>query len=327
MLSTVVGNFPKIGDSHEKQKLRRAIDGFQNGKISQEELARIEDEVTREAIDTQVKAGIQLITDGQIRWQDQGTWPARKLKGIAITGLIRFFDNNVYYRQPVVESAVAWTEPILVRDFQFAVQAAPKTVKVKAVLTAPYTLARLSRDNHYHNLENLTNDFAKALAKEAKALEDAGAEFIQFDDPFLPYHPEDFKLAAKALETCTAQLSKAKTAAYFYFANVEKVYDSLSSLPVHVIGLDLVSDPANAKLVREKAFGKELSLGVVDARNTKMEKESDLRGLLASFEKNRDRIQYVAPSAGLEFLPYDTAVEKLKLVGSLSAKVKEVVGG
>lgn len=318
MIATVVGNFPKVEDSYEGQKLRRAIEAHQHEKISQEEVARIEDEITQKVINLQIAAGIELITDGQIRWTDQLTWPARKLSGVRLTGLIRFFDNNVYYRQPVIEKAVGWKEPMVTDDFTFAKKTAGSRAEVKAVIPGPYSLARLSKDNHYGRLSDLVHDLAKAIGEEVKALQKAGATFIQFDEPSLPYHPEDFKLAEEGLTIALAPASGIKTAVCTYFSGVSKIYSDLMHLPVDILGIDLVSDPQNILLLQKSPAAKMLALGIVDARNTKMEKEEDLRKLLASVEKNRDKIKYINPSAGLEFLPYETAVRKLELVGKLA---------
>lgn len=323
MISTVVGNFPKVGDSHAQQELRRAIEAHQQGKIKAEELARVEDQVTTHVINLQIEAGIGLITDGQIRWSDPLTWPVRKLKGITISGLLRFFDNNVYYRQPIVTSGVGWQEPLVVEDFLFAKKAAGGRAQVKAVLPGPYSLARLSKNNHYGRLEDLVGDFAKALAQEVQALVKAGASFIQLDEPSLPYFPEHFPMAAKGLEIVLAQASPAKTALYTYFSGISKTFSDLMSLPVDVLGIDLVSDPENVKLLQNNKSTKDLSLGIVDARNTKMEQEEKLHSLLNSLEKNRERIAYLNPSAGLEFLPYDVAVKKLHLVAKLTGPVKQ----
>src|SRR6185436_16988852 len=107
-----------------------------------EELAKVQDDVTFEVIREQEEAGIELLTDGQIRWYDEQTYIAGRLAGVEINGLIRFFDTNTYYREPIVNGRIAWQEPILVRDYVFAREHA--TRPVKAVLTGPYTLARLS---------------------------------------------------------------------------------------------------------------------------------------------------------------------------------------
>lgn len=315
MIPTVVGNFPRVEDSHDGQKLRRAIEAFQRGEITQEALARIEEEVTTHVINVQIAAGIELITDGQIRWMDPFTGPVRKLRGITLGGLIRFFDNNVYYRQPQVNSAVGWDSPLVVDDFLFAKKAAGNRAEVKAVLPGPYSLARLSKDNHYGKIEDLVHDLAKALAQEVRELEKAGATFIQLDEPSLPLHPEDFKLAQEGIEIALSPVSSAKTALYTYFSDISKVYAELMTLPVDILGIDLVSDPGNIALIQKSPSTKILALGLLDSRNTKMEKVEEVESILRSFEKNKERIKYVNPSAGLEFLPYASAVRKLELVG------------
>lgn len=317
MKSTVVGNFPKVGDSYEEQKLRRAIETHQQGKISAEALEEIQNEVIREVIEIQISAGIQLITDGQIRWLDTLTWPARKLKGIQLNGLLRFFDNNVYYRQPVVESAVGWQEPIGVSEFQFAKKIAQQRADVKVVLPGPYTLARLSQNNHYGKFSDLAMDLARALSQEAQALEKAGATFIQFDEPGLPLHPEDLPMAFKAFELCVKPLGNIQVALYTYFSDISKIFNDLCAFPNQILGIDCAAAPENVELLKKVASPKSLALGIVDARNTKMEKEEALRALLNSVSKNASKIQFLNPSCGLEFLPKDIAIQKLTLIGNL----------
>ena len=102
MLITVVGNYPKIPNLPRPARLRNAYARLDRGDIAPEETARVEDEVTKEVIKEQEDAGIELVTDGQIRWLDELTYLAGRLDGVQINGLIRFFDTNMYYRQPVV---------------------------------------------------------------------------------------------------------------------------------------------------------------------------------------------------------------------------------
>ena len=103
--------------------------------------------MTIEALQEQAEAGLDLVSDGAIRWDDEQTYIMRKLAGVSIQGLIRWFDSNMYYRQPFIEGAVAWREPITVDYYKFAVEHSAKPVK--AILTGPYTLARLSVEQHY----------------------------------------------------------------------------------------------------------------------------------------------------------------------------------
>ena len=129
MISTVPGNYPKIANRPGGQTLRRAIASFDRGRITAEELAAAADGVTVEVIGEQERAGIDVITDGQIRWQDPVTYIAGSLKGYEIGGLIRYFDTNTFYRQPEATARVAWQEPILVRDYAFAREHASQPVK------------------------------------------------------------------------------------------------------------------------------------------------------------------------------------------------------
>src|SRR3990170_6997296 len=114
MQTTVAGSYPKIPNRPRPARLRQAIARLDRGEITAEELAQVEDEVTIEVIGEQVEAGLDLVTDGQIRWEDDQTRIAQRLDGFEITGLIRYFDTNTYYRQPNVTGPVGWREPILV---------------------------------------------------------------------------------------------------------------------------------------------------------------------------------------------------------------------
>ena len=160
MLITVVGNYPKIPNLPRPARLRNAYARLDRGDMAPEEMARVEDEVTKEVIKEQEDAGVELVTDGQIRWLDELTYLAGRLDGVQINGLIRFFDTNIYYRQPVVQGSIAWRGPITMRDFDFARANASRPVK--PVLTGPYTLARLSQDDSSASLDRLAQAFAAA---------------------------------------------------------------------------------------------------------------------------------------------------------------------
>ena len=166
MITTVVGSYPKVPNKPRPARLRNAINKLDRGAITREELAQVADEVTIEVLQEQADAGLDLITDGQIRWEDEQTYIARGLEGVSINGLIRWFDSNMYYRQPVIEGDLAWREPITARDYKFAVEHSSKPVK--AVLTGPYTLARLSVDRHYQSVEALAGAFAEALNRRRR---------------------------------------------------------------------------------------------------------------------------------------------------------------
>ncbi|MCH7488907.1 MAG: methylcobamide--CoM methyltransferase [Chloroflexi bacterium] len=323
MFATVVGSYPKVPNRPRPARLRNAINKLDRGAITQAELDTVADEVTIEALEEQAAAGLDLVTDGQIRWEDEQTYFARELAGISINGLIRWFDTNMYYRQPVVEGAVSWQKPVTVRDYSFAAEHSAKPVK--PVLTGPYTLARLSVDKHYHDNESLALALAEALNQEAKALEEAGATLIQFNEPAILKQKDDFASFAAICKRLVDGLT-AETSLYLYFGDAEGIYPQLLELPFDLIGLDFVMGAANEALLRSAPFTKKLGLGIVDARNTRLESPEQIAERIRSLSDGVDPENvHVSPSAGLEFLPREVAQEKLRLLAEGVRKAEGVL--
>ena len=188
MQTTVVGSYPKIGG--KPPSLRAALHRLDRDEITRQELKSVADHVTEEVLQEVAEAGVDLVTDGQIRWEDGQTYFAQRIEGFNIDGLVRYFDNNTYYRQPVVGGKLSAQGTISVGDFKFATEHSSKAVK--PVITGPYTLARLSRlGGGYADVASAARDLAAILNQEALALEQAGATIVQFDEPAILKHPED----------------------------------------------------------------------------------------------------------------------------------------
>jgi len=197
-----------------------------------------------------------------------------------------------------------------VEEFRFLKQNSTK--KVKAVMVGPFTFAKLAKDEYYNDVNKLTLDVAEILRKEAKKLEEVGADFIQIDEPSLCFSPEKIDLVNQSIKIVTDGL-KVKTFLYLYFGGIKNLIHELFDFQVDGIGIDMVSKPENLNFILESSFDKELILGCLDARNTKLEDEEEL---LKLFEKitqkfSSERI-YISPSCGLEFLPHKTALLKLR---------------
>ncbi len=321
MLTTTAGAYPKIGDATEEQKLRRAFHQFDKGETSEEDLEQVKNEVTELVIKEQIDAGIDMVTDGLIRWSDPLIYEASKIFGYKISGLIRYFDTNTFYREPIVETRLEYVKPILVPDFQFAVEHSSKPVK--AVLTGPYTLAKLSKNTFYREFKQLAYDLAHVLHQEVKALEDAGAKYIQLDEPAILSHKDDLKLFFQIYEIVAAQLSGSEKTIFFNFGNLEGIYPKILELPVERVGLELTKGHKNWDVIKAAPFTKKMMAGIVDARNTKMETEAELAaavnqlGTMTSLED-----LWISPSHSLEFLPRVNAQKKLQLLAQVAKQLK-----
>jgi 5-methyltetrahydropteroyltriglutamate--homocysteine methyltransferase len=322
MQTTVVGNYPKIPNRPRPARLRQAINRRDRGEITNEELARVADEVTIEVIQEQVEAGVDIITDGQIRWDDDQTYVMRALAGVEIGSLERYLDTNTYYRRPEVTGPISWRDPILVRDYLFAAENSSKPVK--AIVTGPYTLAALSLDKHYGSREKLAMALAQELRNEVVALAQAGAPIIQVNDPVIVFNKEDVDIFAKAI-TRLLEGVEVETAVYTWFGSVDGILPRLLDLPVDTLGLDFVSGRDNWEAIRAVDFSKKLGAGIVDGRNTRIESLEQIEEAIRRLSEvvSTDGL-YVNPSCGLEYLPRETAFEKLKRMVEGAHKVEPV---
>ncbi|MDR5683755.1 MAG: methylcobamide--CoM methyltransferase [Armatimonadota bacterium] len=323
MITTVVGSYPKVPDLPAPGKWRTGAEKLQRGQITPEAFRAIEDEVTREVIAEQVEAGLDLITDGQIRWEDGQTYFARRMGGFSIDGLQRWFDTNVYYREPVCEGEVTWREPITVEDYRFAVSSSPRPVK--PVVTGPYTIARLSQNRHYPTFAEFVLALARTLNRELHALAAERPSWIQVDEPAITQYKPDFPLFRDAMAVLVEGVD-APLALYTYFGDVAGIYPQILDLPFGLIGLDFVAGHRNWEVVQDARFPDDrvLGFGILDARNTRMETVDEVRAALDRVAKivPLDRL-HLSPSAGLEFLPRRVARAKIARI----AEVKRVVEG
>lgn len=333
LILTSTGSYPRIGDSPELQVLRRAIAGVDRGEKTAADLAEAENQMTRLAIEEQFRAGIELLTDGLIRWYDPLSYLAGKLANVKINGLLRFFDTNTYFRQPVLRGRPARHAAMVVEDFRFAKKTLVELVgggpgrSVKMVLTGPYTLARFSlvEDKAMESLAARADAYAEALAAEIAALAEAGCDFIQVDEPaIIKYHADWDVFAAAWKKLAAAKAGRKPTLAlYVYFHDPAPLYERLAALPLDVLGLDFTYNPKLVDVIAAAGVPVPLGLGLVDGRNTKLE---DPAAVARQIEKLLPKIPggraYLGPSSGLEYLPRDRAAAKLALLEKIRAAVE-----
>ena len=318
--TTVIGSYPKPPPEGGTFTLRKTLHALERGEATPDDLTKAHEELTREVIAEQESAGIDLITDGAVRWDDIVTPFARRIAGFEVGGLLRFFDNNVYYRRPVCTGPVEWRGPATVDGYRFARSVA--NVPVKAVIPGPVTFAHLSIDEYYNDHVKFIMAVASVLAQEAFELQAAGASVIQIDEPALLGAPEDLDLARRAVNLVAGELTTAETVLATYFGDAKRLGGELFTLPVHVFGLDFISGPENEELLTLAPEGTRIQAGIVDARNTMLEPTDVLTG---NIEKLAQTVGlenlWVAPSAGLEFLPREKARNKLERLAQAAKKV------
>jgi 5-methyltetrahydropteroyltriglutamate--homocysteine methyltransferase len=342
------GSYPRGGDAAEFQALGQTIEAYDRGECTMADVREAESTVIRRAIAEQVKAGLDVVTDGLIRWRDPISHIAGKLENVRIKDSQRFLDTDFHYRQPVLTGKPTRKTPLVLDEFAFARNALGHLptppdkagkLSIKPVLTGPYTLAKLSLSEQTGNgaagfraaLQTRAMAYAEALAAEITALVQSGADLIQVDEPAAIRHPEDWEILEKSLAVLAEARDKASDAGrkselalYVYYQDCAPLYEKLAVLPVDVIGLDF---SANAKLVDvivSNGSPKPLGLGLVDGRNPRLE---DAGNIVRQVERLMPRIKggraYLGTSSGLDHLKREVAYEKLALLSN----VRVALGG
>lgn len=308
-------SYPRIGASREEQRLRRAHAQRERGEISGETFNQIQDSVAAEIIQEQAAAGCELLTDGQIRWYDPISHLAGKLAHVEINGLLRYFDTNFYFRQPVLKGKVNRKESLVVEEFRYAQQVSPRPIK--PILTGPYTLAASSirQALAYGELSTLVMDLSEVLAQDVGALAAAGAQVIQVEEPSILRNPRDLPLLRKALAPLSQAKGSAQLSLCTYFGDATPIYEGLQELPVQILGFDFTYAPTLPDKIVALGSPKSLGLGLIDGRNTRMETAEEILPILDKIlPRVHGEIVYLNPSCGLEYLPREKAVAKLTLM-------------
>lgn len=318
------GSYPRVGSEPGQLRLRKSYQKWEKNDISDDELEEVYRDYTAEVIEEQEEAGLDVVTDGQLRWYDPFSHFAKRIEGCEVNGLLRYFDTNFYFRQPVIVDELNWNEATVKSEFSSAREVATKTVK--PVITGPYTLAKYSIDKHYGDFSELVKDFTEVISRELGELVEAGAQEIQIDEPAILKNEEDYDVFSEAMENLAEAKGSSQLDLYFYFGDSTPIYEKLQKLPVDLLGLDFTYSPGLPDLIGDRGSEKALGLGLIDARNTKMEKEHEIVSVIEKVapEINSDKI-YLNPSCGLEFLPRQRAIEKMNKMVQIAETAEEVI--
>ena len=304
--TTTVGSFPK------PPHLERARNQFARGEITAEALQQMERDATIEVIKSQEDIGLDILVDGELYRGDMTTYFAERMPGFAISNPVRSYGNR-YYRKPIAVGPIRRKKPLTVDWWKFAQSQTSKPVK--GMLTGPYTMMDWAFNEHYPSREAMAMDLAEAINEEALALQEAGAKFIQIDEPAVSVRPEELPLAVKALARA-AQGLKAKTITHICYGDFDVIYPALLDLPVDQIDLELANSRYDLlERFRKHPFTKEIGFGVLDVHSHKIETKEEIKeGLRKGLEVLRPEQIYVDPDCGLKTRTVDEAFAKLEVM-------------
>jgi 5-methyltetrahydropteroyltriglutamate--homocysteine methyltransferase len=223
-----------------------------------------------EVIDRQLEAGLDGIVEGQLRWDDMLAHPLCVHDSVDTRGIVRYYDNNNFYREPVVTDDLGF-------DGDVAEEIAGQPDVNQAVLPGPYSLSDLATDEHYGDDAAFLDAIAEFLAGEAAEFE---VETLFLLEPSLvenaPDDGEDER-ASEAIDRVAAATDAEVVVHTYWGAIPEKPYAHLMDAQIDAIGFDFVADhEQNVYNIQEYGTKDSIALGVVDGQNTLVETPEEI---------------------------------------------------
>jgi 5-methyltetrahydropteroyltriglutamate--homocysteine methyltransferase len=260
----------------------------------------------------QAKSGITHVSDPLLDWDDMLRPFTENLGGVERGPLNRFYENNTFYRQPIIKGELSRKGPIT-KD-RIALNLFPKGKKWKVDLPDPYTFADLSDNRFYKKKEDIVFAFAEVLAEEVDWLAKQGITSFQLNAPSLAL-VEDANMIKQAGEAISVALKKAsETAVHFYFGDVSRNIDRFLDYKVDMIGIDFHS--TKLEKLNGTRFTKRLGCGYVNAQNTKMETPKEIADfVIKASDTLSPRSIAVMPNLDFEYIPQLFADRKVSNIG------------
>ena len=188
-----------VGSYSVPEWLERAKGDFHEGRISRTSLSEIYDTAIKAALKDQERAGVDIVSDGELRRDNDIDYFLERMPGIELPKLakVHYYD----YYDAVVRAPLPEPDAVeglrLVKDFLFTREQTDRPIKFS--FTGPFSLAKRIRNEGYAVPDDLVLDIARHLNREARDLAAAGAALLQIDEPFLAGYPEAVPLVVKAI--------------------------------------------------------------------------------------------------------------------------------
>ncbi|MGB9756321.1 MAG: hypothetical protein ACPLVJ_00865 [Candidatus Bathyarchaeales archaeon] len=310
------------------KRLIEVTRAYNRGRVEEKELEKAFENATLKAISVQLSAGFSYITDGMLKWQDLLRPFTENLYGVSVGSLARWFNNNMFYRKPVIMKDIKLEEDIIEKATY--IELLPKSSSWKAILPAPFTFAQLSENQFYKNKTELMFKYAQILREEMKRLADFGFKYVQLSDPALVYKPIIASLSKDELNIVSEALKIAvegvpiKTCLQTFFGDFSQILPEALDFPVEHLGIDLYE--TDLQKLKDYSFEKGVALGLVDSRSSLVEKVDELfklaNKMIDSIYCSKVKDVFICPNCDLDFLPWKIAEEKIKVIGNVARRLR-----
>jgi 5-methyltetrahydropteroyltriglutamate--homocysteine methyltransferase len=322
--TTLVGSYAQPEWLIDRQKLAGRfpprVRALELWRIPEPFLAEAQDDATIMAIKAQEEAGLDIITDGEIRRESYSNRFATALEGVDVDNPGTALDRSGHPNPvPRIVGKIRRKRPVEVEDVKFLRKHTTKPIKM--TVPGPFTMSQQAQNDHYERLADAAMDYAEAVNAEIKDLFAAGADTVQIDEPYMQARPkpaEEYGLAAlnRALEGVTG--TTAVHICFGYAAIIHARPSAYSFLPqfkgcrCRQISIETAQSNLDCAVLKELPDQK-IMVGVLDLSTNEVETPATVAARIRralAYRKPEDIL--VAPDCGLKYLPREVAFGKMK---------------
>jgi 5-methyltetrahydropteroyltriglutamate--homocysteine methyltransferase len=334
--TTVVGSYPQPGWLIDRAKLGSKVPRVRAPEIWRVDNAFLEeaqDDATLLAIGDMERAGIDIITDGEMRRESYSNRFATELEGIDIQNPGSTINRSgVPIPVPRVAGPIRRKGPVEVRDVVFLKSNTSR--KTKITLPGPFTMAQQAQDDYYKDEEALALAFAAAVNEELRDLKAAGADVVQIDEPWLQARPERAaRYGVKAINRALQGIP-GTTIVHLCFGYAAAVKDKptgysflpqLGATTASQISIEAAQPRLDLGVLRE--LSKTVMVGVIDLGSNEVETPQEVANRIRTALKvvPAERL-VVAPDCGMKYLTREAAFGKLKSLAEAAKIVRKELG-
>jgi 5-methyltetrahydropteroyltriglutamate--homocysteine methyltransferase len=333
--TTIVGSYPQPDWLIDRDKLSKQFPPRTRAKelwrIAPAFLKAAQDDATRLAILDQERAGLDIVSDGEIRRESYSNHFATALNGVDLDNPGEALDRSgepVFV--PRIVGPISRKHPVGIEDLQFL--RANTDRKVKFTVPGPFTMSQQAQNDYYGNSREAALAYAAAVNEEIRDLFAAGADVVQLDEPYMQARPEQAReYGVEALNRALQGIDGTTCVhiCFGYAALIHERPEGYSFLPelaqtaCHQVSIETGQSGLDCKVL-ESLEGKRILLGVLDLSTEQVESVETLK------ERVRRALQYVpaeqillAPDCGMKYLSRNAAFGKLANMAEAARQLRE----
>ncbi len=330
-----------VGSYSVPEWLERLKTEYYQRRISAQHLTEIHEVAIKAAVKDQELAGIDIVSDGELRRDNDVDYFLARIAGVNIpqrakTDYFDYYEAEVTRPLPELPEGPAGLGLGLADDFRFTRLLTQRPVKFS--FTGPFSLSRRIRDAAYAEPAELVQALARRLNAEARQLAAAGADFLQIDEPFLAGYPEQVELAVEAVNTVISGVPVTwalhvcygnRYARPSWEGHYDFLFPAVKAARVDQIVLEFARKGLDdLRLIRQYSWDRWLGLGVIDVKSAEVESvelvASRIRRALESVPADRLMIN---PDCGLRHLAPEVARRKLRAMVAGAELIRAELAG